>query len=369
VANQEPIERSYVVFRVRDLHHRGGDVKVSSPPGWSSCLAESNGRQRLQGAGVHDEDGDLGRGPSTDTAIGLRVRAARMRQGVSLRALSRDLDVSPGTMSQVETGKTRLSVVRLHQIAAALGMTPDEVLVVPLDGPLDGAEPPDDAGPAVVSAVGPLVTDWRVYGSLNFDPVLEAALTVFVRTGYHGASVREVARECRRSVSGIYHHYPSKQAMLRAILDIGVAEMLDRAERARAEGRDPVERFSLMIESLVLFHTHRREVAFVGASEMRSLDPAARREIADRRMVQQHMIDEEALAAAAVGDFRTPYPKEAARAVVTMCTSIAQWFKPDGPLTPEDLVEQYVDFAVNVMNSSGAAPATVPSCPAARSGP
>lgn len=278
-----------------------------------------------------------------DTEIGSRVRAARIRHGVTLRALSRDLDLSPGTMSQVETGKTRLSVVRLRQIATALGMTPDEVLAIPVNGgpAADGAPPEVGTGPAV--------TDWRSYGPLNFDPVLEAALAVFVRTGYHGATVRDVARECDRSVSGIYHHYPSKQEMLRTILDLGVTELLDRARLARAEGRDPVERFSFMVESLVLFHTHRQDVGFVGASEMRSLDPESRRDIAARRMLQQRMIDEEALAAAAAGQFRTPYPREAARSVVTMCTGIVQWYKPAGALSPADIVAQHVRFALDLM--------------------
>lgn len=109
------------------------------------------------------------------------------------------------------------------------------------------------------------------------------------------------------------------------------------------------ERFSFMVESLVLFHTHRQEVGFVGASEMRSLDPASRRDIAGLRMLQQRMIDEEALAATAAGRFRTPHPREAARAVVTMCTSIVQWYKPAGPLTPPDIVAQYVRFALDLM--------------------
>lgn len=281
-----------------------------------------------------------------DTDIGSRVRAARIRHGVSLRALSRDLDLSPGTISQVETGKTRLSVVRLHQIATALGMTPDEVLAVPA-GSVSGGPPDGDGGPA--AGTGPVVTDWRSYGPLNFDPVLAAALAVFMRTGYHGATVRDVARECDRSVSGIYHHYASKHEMLRRILDLGVTELLERSRAARAQGRDPAERFSFMVESLVLFHTHRQEVGFVGASEMRSLDADARRDIAGRRMLQQRMIDEEALAAAAAGRFGTPQPREAARAVVTMCTGIVQWYRPAGPLSPADIATRYVRFALDLM--------------------
>lgn len=287
---------------------------------------------------MRSESGSVRHDGVVELDVGSRVRAARLRHGVSLRALSRDLNISPGTMSQVETGKSGLTVARLQQIATALGMTADQLLTLPAD-----AAPPDADPPA------PGFTDWRVYGPLGFDPVLRAALAVFVRTGYHGATVRDVARESGRSVAGIYHHYPSKHEMLRRILDLGVTELLDRAEAARAQGSDPVERFSVLVESLVLFHTHRREVGFLGASEMRSLELDARRDIAGRRTAQQRMVDVEAIAAAADGRFRTTRPVDAARAVVTMCTSIPLWFKPGGELTPADIADQYVRFALGVM--------------------
>lgn len=292
---------------------------------------------------VRPEGGSVRHGEAGTVAqldIGSRVRAARVRHGVSLRALSRELDISPATMSQVETGKSGLSVARLQQIAAALGMTADELLTLPADAPHPDADP---------SAPTPGFPDWRGYGPLGLDPVLQAALAVFVRTGYHGATVRDVARECGRSVSGIYHHYPSKHEMLRRILDLGVTELLCRAEAARSEGTDPAERFSLVVESLVLFHIHRREVGFLGASEMRSLEPDARRDIAARRTHLQRILDVEALAAAAAGRFRTPRPVDAARAVVTMCTSIPLWFKPGGVLTPAEIAEQYGHYALGVM--------------------
>lgn len=278
----------------------------------------------------HDEVVELG--------VGSRVRAARLRRGVSLRALSRDLNISPGTMSQVETGKSGLTVARLQQIATALGMTAEQLLTLP------AVAPPSEVDPPTLGCM-----DWRVYGPLGLDPILCAALAVFVRTGYHGATVRDVARECGRSVAGIYHHYPSKHELLRRILDLGVTELLERARAARAQGSDPVERFGLLVESLVLFHTHRREVGFLGASEMRSLEPDARRDIAGRRTEGQRMLDVEAVAAAVDGRFRTPRPVDAARAVVTMCTSIPLWFKPDGVLTPADISDQYVHYALGVM--------------------
>lgn len=284
-----------------------------------------------------------------DTAFGERVRAARLQQGLSLRAVARRLAVSPGTLSQVETGRTQLSVARLSQIATVLGMTLEEVLATAPAAAATMDLAADSTDQRNGSTSVPSVIDWRKYGPVGFDPVLQAALDVFVATGYHGATMRDVARACGMSVSGIYHHYPTKHELLYKILDLGVAELLNRAELARAEGNDSVERFSLLIESLVLFHTYRREVAFVGASEMRSLKSEVRQDVARRRMTQQRMIDAEVLAAVEEGEFHPSHPLEASRAVVTTCTSVAQWFKRDGPLRPHALTAIYVEFGLDVM--------------------
>jgi AcrR family transcriptional regulator/DNA-binding XRE family transcriptional regulator len=280
--------------------------------------------------------------------IGARVRAAREQAGLTLRSLARALDVSPATLSGLETGKTPASDRRLAQIAQALRTTPEGLLHFPVPATPRGASRRELHKRA--AADGRMeIADWRVYAPLPLDPVLVAALELFVTTGYHGTTVRDVARKCGMSVSGMYHYHPSKQDMLVQILELGVSELLTRAELARQEGSDPVERFSLMIESLVLFHTHRREVGFVGASEMRSLEPEARRRIAAGRMQQQRMIDQEVVAAVDRRLFRTPFPYEASRAVVTMCTSVAQWFNLGGQQPPATVAEEYVRFARDLM--------------------
>ncbi|MDN5931807.1 MAG: TetR/AcrR family transcriptional regulator, partial [Pseudonocardia sp.] len=192
---------------------------------------------------------------------------------------------------------------------------------------------------------------WREYGPLDFDPVLRAALDEILAIGYHAATVRGIAARAGLSVSGIYHYYTSKQHMLVTILDLTMADLLVRARAAYEEGHDPVERFCLLVEALVLFHTHRRELGFVGAAEMRSLEPANRARIAELRTVQQRMVDHEVAEAVRLGRFRADHPHEAARAVVTMCTALPTWWRPDGPLSPEQVAAQYVGFARQMMGA------------------
>lgn len=49
--------------------------------------------------------------------------------------------------------------------------------------------------------------------------ILAAALEVFGRSGYHKASLREVAELVSMSEAGLLHHFPSKAALLTAVLE------------------------------------------------------------------------------------------------------------------------------------------------------
>src|SRR5216684_3536309 len=60
--------------------------------------------------------------------LGPRLRAIRLRQGVGLRQLARRLDLSPSSISQIETGKMRPSVRTLYALASEFGVTVDELL-------------------------------------------------------------------------------------------------------------------------------------------------------------------------------------------------------------------------------------------------
>lgn len=63
-------------------------------------------------------------------SVGERIREERLRLGVSLRALAREVGVSASMMSQIETGKTQPSVSTLYAITSALGVSIQEVFDV-----------------------------------------------------------------------------------------------------------------------------------------------------------------------------------------------------------------------------------------------
>lgn len=188
--------------------------------------------------------------------------------------------------------------------------------------------------------------DWRLYPDQGLSKVLSAALSAFVERGYDGTSIRQIAARADLSVPGLYHHYPSKQAMLVGLTNAVMVELLERSRAAVAEaGPSAGERFDAVIESLLLFHMHRREQAFVASRETRSMEPDARRAYIGLRDEQQKMLDDIVREGVATGEFTTPYPEDASRAVTTMCVAVATWYRQDGPLTPTELVHRYLAVA------------------------
>ncbi len=48
--------------------------------------------------------------------------------------------------------------------------------------------------------------------------ILDAACALFLKQGYHGTSMRQIAAQAQLAVSGIYNHFPSKEAIFEVVL-------------------------------------------------------------------------------------------------------------------------------------------------------
>jgi AcrR family transcriptional regulator/transcriptional regulator with XRE-family HTH domain len=271
------------------------------------------------------------------------IRAVRLGTGLSLRSLAAVLEVSPATLSAIETGKARITLERAQAIAEALD--------IDIRTLTRGIRRPAPVWREQNQEYKPAAGDrsWRVFPPLTLDPVMTAAIESFVATGYHGSTMRSIAQRADISVAALYHHYRDKQDLLVRILNITMAELDWRVHAARDEGDTSVARVSLIVEALSLYHTHRRDLAFIGASEMRSLVGANKYRITKSRNDIQFALDEEIADAARNGLVATAHPRDAGRAIATMCTALSQWFRVEGPSTPEQIAQEYAQFARDLL--------------------
>lgn len=196
--------------------------------------------------------------------------------------------------------------------------------------------------------------DWRSFSAGTLTPLLQGALRMFVCSGYHGTSIRSIAEAAGLSVPGLYHHHRSKQAILDAIVTATMEEMLSHSHAAEADSDGtPRGRFEHLVEALARFHVVRRDHAFLASTEMRSMDPEVRARHIAKRDEQQSLLENAIADGVADGSFVANCPADSARAIASLCVSIASWYRPDGPLTEDEIVDMYLDFARRLVGLSG----------------
>ncbi len=89
--------------------------------------------------------------------------------------------------------------------------------------------------------------------SENYDGIhlgiLTNAARLFSAQGYMRASIADLADACKLSRGALYHYFDSKEAILFAILDAHIREMIEHVETAVAAGGPTLTQFQNVIRA------------------------------------------------------------------------------------------------------------------------
>jgi AcrR family transcriptional regulator len=195
-------------------------------------------------------------------------------------------------------------------------------------------------------------THWAKYPPSSGLPViLQHSSDAFVENGYHGTTVRDIAKRLGQTVPAIYYHYENKQAVLVALLNLSMDELLARCEAADADGpQDPRSRLSRLVRCIVFFVAYRRDMALLDA-EIRSLEPRNRAAYVQSRDRMQAMVTRVITAGMERGDFAPGDSHAHARAVLTLLRGIANWYRQSGTFSSDDLADQYVTYVFRLVGA------------------
>jgi AcrR family transcriptional regulator len=188
------------------------------------------------------------------------------------------------------------------------------------------------------------------------EAITRAARESFAERGYHGTSIRDIARGAGLSLSALYHWHAGKQDLLAALISDSIEEYFRRCDDAlREAGDDPAARLAALMRATVEYRVSRQVESTIAASEWRNLDPAHRERLAERRAAASRLWADLVDDGVARGHFRCEHPDDARRTIIAACNAIAQWYdprwdEPDGGLGVPALVERYTAIALRIVD-------------------
>ena len=90
-------------------------------------------------------------------------------------------------------------------------------------------------------------------GHLRRGEILHAAERIFVREGYHGATIRKIADEVGVSSTALYMHFRDKSEILVEICEEAFAQLIAQNDEIGALPMEPVARVRRMLDAYMQF--------------------------------------------------------------------------------------------------------------------
>ncbi|MDM2014609.1 TetR/AcrR family transcriptional regulator [Mycobacteroides abscessus] len=126
--------------------------------------------------------------------------------------------------------------------------------------------------------------------------ILQEAADLVGRKGFHAVSIADIGNAAGITGSGVYRHFESKSAILVALFDQVIDDLLADEERIRNENTDLATALTKLIEGQVEFVVGNRQLAQVYHNEINNLPDEDRRRLRrkQRLYVEEwvHLVDE-----------------------------------------------------------------------------
>ena len=100
-------------------------------------------------------------------------------------------------------------------------------------------------------------------GQLTALSVVLAAEKLLLERGYHNFSLRRVARAAGVTLGNLQYYFPSKDLLIKVMLDNIIQRYLDRFEQIRAQaGKDPEAQFKAIVSLIIKDLNSKRTTVF-----------------------------------------------------------------------------------------------------------
>ena len=189
--------------------------------------------------------------------------------------------------------------------------------------------------------------------SATKDRILDAAVDVFARKGYHGAGVEDIVAASGTSKGAFYHYFASKQAIFLTLMD-NLAEVVEQGvEAAISAEQGAMAKVEAALRVVVETAAEQRDLAKILLVEAVGLGPEFEEKRLEIHRRFAHVIQRHLDRAVAEGDIPPQDTALVARAWFEALNEIiSQWLLSGS----EDLTARLPDLRTLLLRSLGVTP-------------
>ena len=177
------------------------------------------------------------------------------------------------------------------------------------------------------------------------DEVIRIAAQLFAERGYNETSIDDLADATGIQVGGLYHYIGSKEKLLVRIIDDMLEPMLARAEQIAQNDEPPVVQLRTFLRAW-LEHIASHQAHVIVFNQQRYLIEHKRqwrRQLRGRQRFEE-LLDDILVRCENAGDATFADRRLALLALLGMVNHTAQWLRPRGRLTVEEIADGYCDL-------------------------
>ncbi|MFH1153758.1 MAG: TetR/AcrR family transcriptional regulator [Pseudomonadota bacterium] len=176
--------------------------------------------------------------------------------------------------------------------------------------------------------------------------IKKAAINLFYKKSYFATSMSHIALDSDIRKASIYYHYASKEDILFDIL-ITTMNELSTYITTSLKGIENIEnRMRIAVRAHVKFHCDRQKEVLISDSELRGLTAKNYKSFVALRDAYEKIFQDMLAQGMDQGYFAAGDIKVISYAILTMCTAVANWFKPDGRLSGDQISSIYEELIV-----------------------
>jgi len=194
--------------------------------------------------------------------------------------------------------------------------------------------------------------------SENYDGIhlgiLTNAARLFSAQGYMRCSIADLADACKLSRGALYHYFDSKEAILFALLDAHIREMIEHVETAVAAGGPTLTQFQNVVREIVEVNAKSPHEQRVLLHDLSFLNEEEQRTIKDLERQLVDIVTDLLVRLDAEGRIVKRTKKIYTMMLFGIINYTYTWYDPKGGIGPKEFADMAVELFLR-----GFAPGTV----------